>query len=63
MIAGYNEENLSDIWYMTADGQWHQFETPPEFEARHASGVGVYNDKLVIVCGNYHNDCWVIEKK
>ena len=62
MIAGYNEGNLADIWYMTADGEWHQFDTPPEFEARHASGVAVYNDKLVIVCGNYHNDCWVIEK-
>ena len=53
MIAGYNEENLADIWYMTANGEWHEFETPPEFEARHASGVGVYNDKLVIVCGNF----------
>lgn len=62
MIGGYNEENLSDIWYMDTDGEWHQFETPPLFEARHASGVGVYNDKLVIVCGNYLNDCWVIEK-
>ena len=63
MVAGYNEENLSDIWYMTEDGEWHQFDTPPEFEARHASGVAVYNDKLVVVCGNYHNDCWVIEKR
>lgn len=62
MVGGYNEQNLSDIWYMTADGDWHKFETPPEFDPRHASGVGVYNDKLVIVCGNYHNDCWVIEK-
>lgn len=63
MIGGYNEENLADIWYMDEDEQWHQFEAPPEFEPRHASGVGVYNDKLVIVAGNYHNDCWVIEKK
>lgn len=63
MIAGCNTANLSDIWYMTDDGEWHELETPADFEPRHASGVGVYNDKLVIVCGNYHNDCWVIEKQ
>lgn len=63
MIAGCDEKNLSDIWYMTEDGSWHEFQTPPDFEPRHASGVGVYDDKLVIVCGNYHNDCWVIEKE
>lgn len=62
MIGGYNERNLQDIWYMTEDGTWHEFDTPEEFLPRHASGVAVYNDKLVIVCGNYHNDSWVIEK-
>lgn len=63
MIGGYNEGNLKDIWFMDEDGAWHEFETPESFEPRHASGVAVYNDKLVIVCGNFHNDCFVIEKK
>jgi len=48
---------------MTISGEWHRSETPQGFEPRHASGVGVYIDKLVIVCGNYHNDSWVIEKE
>jgi hypothetical protein len=63
VIGGSNPGNLSDIWYMTEDGRWHEFIPPSNFNPRHASGVGVYNDQLVIVCGNYHNDCWVIAKE
>ncbi len=63
MIGGYNENNLSDIWYMTKDGTWHEYKPEGGFLERHASGVGVYNDQLVIVCGNYYNDAWVISKE
>ncbi len=63
VIGGDNGENLSDIWYMREDGSWHEFETPEGYTGRHATAVGVYNDQLVIACGNYHNDCWVIEKE
>lgn len=62
MVAGTNAANLADIWHMSKDGEWTRFDAPPDFEARHASGLAVYNDQLVIVCGNMHNDCWVIEK-
>ena len=62
MVGGTDEHNLADIWHMSKAGVWTKFETPPDFEARHASGLAVYNDQLVITCGNYHNDCWVIEK-
>lgn len=62
MVGGHNGENLADIWYMEKGGSWTKFEAPPQFQARHATALGVYNNQLVIVCGNYHNDCWVIEK-
>lgn len=62
MVGGNNGTNLADIWYMEKDGTWVQFEVPAEYVGRHATAVGVYRNKLVITCGNYHNDCWVIEK-
>lgn len=62
MVGGHNGSNLADIWYMEKGGTWTKFEAPSQFEPRHASALGVYNNQLVIVCGNYHNDCWVIEK-
>jgi hypothetical protein len=62
MVGGYYQDNLADIWYMTTDGVWHRYDVPVEFKGRHASGVGVYNDRLVIVCGNLQNDCWVIAR-
>ena len=70
MIGGSDSGgNFSDIWYMTKKGVWRQFKDIPyysvgvNYAGRHATGVGVYNNKLVITCGNYNNDCWVIEKK
>lgn len=62
MVGGNNGPNLADIWYMKKDGTWVQFEVPEAYIGRHATAVGVYNNKLVITCGNYNNDCWVIEK-
>lgn len=62
MIGGDNHGNLADIWYMDSKGVWTEFETPDDYIARHATAVGVYNDQLVIACGNYHNDCWTITK-
>ena len=65
VVGGYNDNsvgNLPDVWYMTKNGTWYQFPTPPEYVGRHATGVEVYNNNLVITCGNYNNDCWVIEK-
>jgi N-acetylneuraminic acid mutarotase len=64
VISGYNptESNIKSIWYMKPNGTWHEYETPADYIGRHATGVTVYNGKLVITCGNYFNDCWVIEK-
>lgn len=62
MVGGHNGRNLSEIWYMKKDGSWHQYEPSPLFVPRHASAVATYNDKLVIVCGDQNNECWVIEK-
>jgi leucine-zipper-like transcriptional regulator 1 len=62
VVGGNNGENLSDIWYMKTDGEWVNVETPAEFEPRHATALAEYNNQLVIVCGNYHNDCWVVER-
>jgi hypothetical protein len=64
VICGYNhhESNTRSIWYMKRDGTWSEYTPPQGFIGRHATGVGVYNNKLVITCGNYNNDCWVIEK-
>jgi hypothetical protein len=62
VVGGHNGKNLADIWYMKRDGKWVKFETPPGFEARHATALAEYNNQLVIACGNYHNDCWVIKR-
>lgn len=65
VINGYNytESNIKSIWYMKRDGTWQEYDTPGGYIGRHATGVAVYNNKLAITCGNYNNDCWVIEKK
>ena len=47
---------------MNHKGQWNELETPVDYIGRHATGVAVFKNKLVITCGSYHNDCWVIEK-
>ena len=62
MIGGTNGSNLADIWYLKKNGTWTQFTPPPSYIGRHATAVAVFNDQLVITCGNYNNDCWVIEK-
>lgn len=64
VIGGYNytEGNIKSIWFMRPNGRWEEYSTPPEYIGRHATGVAVYNNSLAITCGNYHNDCWVIEK-
>ena len=64
VIGGYNfeEGNIKSIWYMKPNGTWKEYETPNDYIGRHATAVTVYNNSLVITCGNYHNDCWVIEK-
>lgn len=63
VVGGYNTSgNLKDIWYMDDQGNWNEFIPPQGYIGRHATGVAVYNDKLVIACGNMHNDCWIIEK-
>ncbi|HVF97239.1 MAG TPA: hypothetical protein VM871_07970 [Flavisolibacter sp.] len=64
VVGGYNyiEGNVKSIWYMKPDGSWKEFKTPDNYIARHATGVAVYKNSLAIVCGNYGNDCWVIEK-
>ncbi|MDB5208860.1 MAG: hypothetical protein JWR72_3935 [Flavisolibacter sp.] len=65
VIGGYNptEGNIKSIWYMKPDGTWKEYETPNGYIGRHATAVAAYNNSLVITCGNYNNDCWVIEKK
>jgi hypothetical protein len=63
MIGGSGADgNFSDIWYLKKNGTWTEFIPPHSYKGRHATGVAVYNNKLVITCGNYINDCWVIEK-
>lgn len=62
MIGGHNGQNLSDIWYMNKDGSWIEYKPSDLFTPRHASAVTVYNDKLIIACGDQSNECWVIEK-
>jgi hypothetical protein len=64
VIGGYNYNgNVKSIWYMKSDGSWTEFKTPDDFLGRHATAVAAYNNKIVITCGSYHNDCWVIEKE
>jgi hypothetical protein len=64
VIGGYNfeEGNTRSIWYMKPDGTWKEFIAPNNYIGRHATAVAVYNNSLAITCGNYNNDCWVIEK-
>ena len=64
VVGGFNYEegNTKTIWYMKPDGTWKEFVTPNDYIGRHATGVAVYNNQLVITCGNYNNDCWVIQK-
>jgi N-acetylneuraminic acid mutarotase len=64
VVGGFNYEegNIKSIWYMKSDGTWKEFETPVDYIGRHATGVAVYNNQLVITCGNYQNNCWVIQK-
>jgi len=63
MICGAQGHNLREIWFMRRDGSWEYVPPPAQFEARHATGVTVYNDQLVVTNGNLHNDCWVIKRK
>ena len=64
VIGGYNiwEGNVRPIWYIKPDGTWKEFAIPDNYVGRHATGVAVYNNQLAITCGNYQNNCWVIEK-
>ena len=62
MVGGNNGQNLADIWYMNKDGSWVQYTPPNLFTARHAAAIAVYNNKLAFACGDYNNECWVIEK-
>ena len=64
VVGGYSSEesNIKSIWYMKPNGTWHEYQTPADYIGRHATAVAVYNNSLVITCGNYNNDCWVIEK-
>lgn len=62
MVGGNNGKNLDEIWYMNKDGSWVQYIPPNLFTARHATAIATYNNKLVLGCGDYNNECWVIEK-
>lgn len=64
VVGGYNfqEGNIRSIWYMKPDGTWKEYQTPNDYIGRHATALAVYNNSLVITCGNYNNDCWVIDK-
>lgn len=62
MVGGHNGKNLSDIWYMNKDGSWVEYTPSNLFTARHATAVAVYNNKLIIACGDQNNDCWIIER-
>jgi hypothetical protein len=54
--------NKEGLYYSADNGvTWLQFYTNPS--ARHGSGICVHNNKLYIVAGNMHNDCYSIEKK
>jgi hypothetical protein len=56
------EGNVRAIWYLKPDGSWKEIAIPDSYAGRHATGVAVYNNQLAITCGNYQNNCWVIEK-
>ena len=62
MVGGNNGKNLDEIWYMNKDGSWVQYIPPNLFTARHATAIATYNNKLVLACGDFNNECWVIEK-
>jgi len=64
VVGGYNytERNIKSIWYMNKRGDWHEMPTPDTYIGRHATAVGVFQNRLAISCGNYFNDCWVIDK-
>lgn len=67
VICGFRFVNTKSIWYLNTDNTWHRFIPPTDFEARHATGVGVFDDGvhscLVLTNGNFHDDCWTIEKE
>jgi len=64
VVGGYNydERNVKSIWFMNKRGEWHELPTPDTYIGRHATAVGVFQNRLAISCGNYFNDCWVIDK-
>ena len=55
--------NLKDLWYMDAEGNWHEAGSLPLPE-RHATGLTIdrKNDRMVIACGNMHQDVWLFDK-
>jgi hypothetical protein len=67
VICGYRFANTKDIWYMNTDGSWHSYIAHDDFLPRHATGIATFDDGthncLVLTNGNYHDDCWTIEKQ
>ncbi|MGZ8544993.1 MAG: T9SS type A sorting domain-containing protein, partial [Flavisolibacter sp.] len=62
-LTGNGWINLKDLWYMDKKGDWHEAGSVPLPE-RHASGLTVdrKNNRLVIACGNMHQDVWLYNK-
>ncbi len=53
--------NLKQMWSMDTNGKWENI--PNEMiDGRHATGVAVFKNRIVIACGNMHMDCWSILK-
>ncbi len=61
--TGNGSLNLKDVWYMDEMGVWHEKGSIP-FPERHATGLTMdsKNNRLVIACGNMHQDVWLLEK-
>lgn len=54
--------NIKGLFYSEDYGAtWTEFYDAPQ--ARHASGMAPFNNKLLIVCGNLWNDSWCLQKE
>lgn len=56
--------NIKGLFYLDLNNVgvgWTEFYDAPQ--ARHAAGMCVFNNELHIVCGNFWNDSWCLQKE
>ncbi|MBL7996062.1 T9SS type A sorting domain-containing protein [bacterium] len=61
VLDGYNNGDLSDVWYSSDGTSWTQLPDTP-WPARHAASVAVFDSSLWITAGRLWNDVWRLKK-